>query len=181
MTTKDMSPFSACCWYSNTSKMCNRWFPCEFIPWLLSPNQPCWFPSYTDMCKRKSTWMSMSPNVAYRVYTPTWNPLYMHVNKTCMICFIPGLLMGRLRVPDQLDSHAHPGSDDHREIQSSYLCCVHHRVLPGNHPINADLICRLPACTVQWTHGCEYSYIMVVVVTRKESIFTKILPVEKEF
>lgn len=52
-----------------------------------------------------------------------------------------GFLLGWLRVPDQLDPPPCPGPDAHRTILAPHLRCLLHGVLPGYHPLHADLIC----------------------------------------
>lgn len=52
--------------------------------------------------------------------------------------------MGRLCVPDQLDSSSCPGANVNRPFFSSDLRSLLYCLLPGYHSFYADLLCGLP-------------------------------------
>lgn len=55
-----------------------------------------------------------------------------------------GFLLGWLRVPHQPDSPPRPGSDAHRPILTPHICGLLHSLLPGHHPLHANLFCWFP-------------------------------------
>lgn len=55
-----------------------------------------------------------------------------------------GFLLGWLRVPDQPYPPPCPGADAHRPILSPHICSLLHSLLPGHHPLHADLFCWFP-------------------------------------
>lgn len=61
-----------------------------------------------------------------------------------MRCVCLGFLLGWLRVPDQPYPPPRPGSDAHRPILSPHLRGLLHSLLPGHHPLHADLFCWFP-------------------------------------
>lgn len=64
---------------------------------------------------------------------------------SCMcLCAYPGFLLGWLRFPDQPYPPSRPGSDAHRPILPPHLRGLLHSLLPGHHPLHADLFCWFP-------------------------------------
>lgn len=61
----------------------------------------------------------------------------------CELFVCLGVVVGRLRVPDQPHPPPCVGADAHRQVLSPYLRGLLRGVLPGHHPLHADLFCRL--------------------------------------
>lgn len=61
-----------------------------------------------------------------------------------MRCVYLGFLLGWICVPDQPYPTPCPGSDAHRQILSPHLRGLLHSLLPGHHPLHADLFCWFP-------------------------------------
>jgi hypothetical protein len=57
-----------------------------------------------------------------------------------------GFIMGRICVPDKLDSTSCADSNGHRTILASYLCSLQYVILCGYCTVNADQFCRISAC-----------------------------------
>ena len=63
-----------------------------------------------------------------------------------------GVVMGRIRVPDQPDTFARFHSDDLWKVFSQGLCCLFDCVFSWNHPFHANIICRIPTCSDIWAY-----------------------------
>lgn len=61
-----------------------------------------------------------------------------------LFCAAAGLFVGRLRVPDQLDPPARAGADAHGTLLPPHLRGLLYCLLPGHHPVHADLLRGLP-------------------------------------
>lgn len=68
--------------------------------------------------------------------------VYRSVDETFVL--VVGFLLGWLCLPDQPDPSSRPGPDAHRKVFSPHLCGLLHSLLPGHHPVHANIICWFP-------------------------------------
>ncbi len=71
--------------------------------------------------------------------------IYIEEMKKELNYYFLGVVMGRLRVPDQLDSNPRLRPDDLWTLLSSDLRRLLHRLRPWDDPVDANLIRRIPA------------------------------------
>lgn len=67
----------------------------------------------------------------------------LEVLMRCFFVYL-GFLLGWLCVPDQPYPPPCPGPDAHRTILPPHLRGLLHSLLPGHHPLHADLFCWFP-------------------------------------